>query len=114
MRTVVTVICLPESGPPIVHRGWTEDLSASGVLFSSDEQIQANRMCLRMLIPGLEGRLVECSIVRTGLRASQAMLGRTGPKYYYGARFERVLSAEESEQLTRFAAERGAALSTIC
>jgi hypothetical protein len=98
MRTCLTVICEGQPGPS-VYKGWTEDVSASGVQFACDEEIPAQKVWIRLLLPGLEDKLVECQLVRKTNRQSETLLRRNGPRFCYGAKFERVLSEVESQQV---------------
>lgn len=98
MRTCLTVIC-PDGMSPLVYKAWTEDISACGVQFSCDEEIASERVLVRLLLPGLEGKLVECELVRSAKRQSETVLRRTGPRFTYGARFQRVLTDRESEDM---------------
>lgn len=98
MRTCLTVFC---DGPnaPSVYKAWTEDVSACGVQFACDQEIADSRVWVRLLLPGLEGKLVECQLVRRGNRQSETLLRRTGPRFCYGAKFERVLDELETQEL---------------
>jgi hypothetical protein len=105
MRTPLTVIC--DGAPaPTVYKAWTEDISACGVQFSCDEEIDSNKVLVRLLLPGLEDKLVECHLVRSGNRRSETLIRRATPRFFYGARFERVLSMDESQDKMAYFNER--------
>jgi hypothetical protein len=98
LRTLVTIL---QENPPHIDRplpikAWMEDISASGIQFASDEEISSDRVWVRILLPELQDKLVECHIVRRGEREGDNLPGGA-PGLLYGARFERIRSLDEFE-----------------
>ncbi len=100
VRTVVTVLLDgDEHGTPLqVFKAWTEDISASGMQLACNEELPAGALYVRILLPGLEDKVVECSVMRRGRREPTGLLKNTGPRFIYGVRFTRVRSYDEFQQ----------------
>jgi hypothetical protein len=92
IRTLVTVLCEDPQGNqrPVVIKAWTEDISASGMQFACDEELPPGKIYVRILLPDLEDRMIECDVVRAGGRASTGIFRNNGPRYVYGVRFQKV------------------------
>jgi c-di-GMP-binding flagellar brake protein YcgR len=101
VRTLVTVLTEDERGrqSPRVFKSWTEDISASGMQVVCHEELPEGRIYVRILLPELEGKIVECSIVRRGRRKSNALLKDVGPRYVYGVQFESVQPLSDFEEM---------------
>ncbi|MCA9055015.1 MAG: PilZ domain-containing protein [Planctomycetaceae bacterium] len=99
-RTLVTVICDDPSGRPVpqVFKAWTEDISASGMQFACNEQLPTGRLYVRILLPELEDKIVECSLIRQGQRKSTGVFNAVGPRYVYGVRFHSILMSDQFER----------------
>jgi hypothetical protein len=92
VRTLVTVLTDDTYGRPTprVFKAWTEDLSASGMQIACNEELPNGRIYVRILLPELESKIVECLIVRRSRRNGQGMFGGVGPRFIYGVRFQAV------------------------
>jgi len=99
IRTLVTVLCNDADGrvTPSVFKAWTEDISASGMQFACNDELVADRLYVRILLPELEDKIVECEVVRRRQRERQGLLKNVGPRWVYGVRFERVRALHEFE-----------------
>lgn len=99
LRTLVTVLCESEQGAlaPRVIKGWTEDISAAGMQLACNEELPAGPLYVRILLPGLEDKILECQVIRQRRRQPTGLLGATGPRYVYGVKFARVRSRVELE-----------------
>lgn len=97
VRTLVTVLLDGDEGRSAlkVYKAWTEDISASGMQFACNEELPPGKLYVRILLPGLEDKIVECTIMRQGQRESTGLLRNTGPRFIYGVRFTRVRSYDE-------------------
>ena len=94
VRTLVTVIANDSHGaPPQPYKAWTEDISASGMQFACNEELPPGRIHVRILLPQLEDKIIECEIVRKRRRESTGLLKNVGPRFLYGARFQQVRDA---------------------
>lgn len=100
VRTLVTVLSdTPDGGTaPSVFKAWTEDISASGMQLACNEELPQGKICVRILLPELEDKIVECEIVRRGQRRPTGLLANAGPRFVYGVRFERVRDRVEFER----------------
>ena len=99
LRTLVTVLCNDVDGcvRPAVYKAWTEDISASGMQFACNEDLRVNQLFVRILLPELEDKILECEVVRRRQRESTGLLKNIGPRYVYGVRFQRVTLLESFE-----------------
>ncbi|MFV0445818.1 MAG: PilZ domain-containing protein [Planctomycetaceae bacterium] len=98
VRTLVTVIS-DDGGQtrPIVIKGWTEDISASGMQIVCHDELPSGRIFVRILLPGLEDKIVECLVVRSAKRETISLVKESGPRYVYGIRFQSVLPLSRFE-----------------
>ncbi len=99
IRTVATIITTDEESSllrPMVYRAWTENISATGAALVCDKQMHADRVWIRLLLPGLQDKLVECEIIRSSEYEPESITKR-GPQFVYGVRFAKILSDEEFE-----------------
>ncbi len=99
VRTLVTVLCESEHGAaaPWVLKGWTEDISASGMQLACNDELPSGPIYVRMLLPGLEDKILECQVLRQRRRQPTGLLGVAGPRFVYGIKFSRVRSRAEFE-----------------
>ena len=99
-RTLVTVICDDPQGRPVpqVYKAWTEDISASGMQFACNEELPTGRLYVRILLPELEDKIVECSLVRQGQRQPTGLFRSVGPRFVYGVRFHSILMSDQFER----------------
>lgn len=104
VRTLVTVLVDDDHGRPTprVFKSWTEDISASGMQIVCHEELPKGRIYVRVLLPELEDKIVECLVVRRGRRRSNSLLKDTGPRFVYGVRF---ISVQRAVQFDRLLAE---------
>ena len=111
-RTLVTVLTDDASGRPVpqVFRAWTEDISASGMQFVSNEELPEGKLYVRILLPELEDKIVECVVVRRGRCAPTGIILSVGPRYVYGVRFQSVLPNDRFEQTYEQSTQRKPAL----
>ena len=89
LRTLVTVLVDTSEGraPLQVFKGWTEDLSASGMQLACNDELPQGRVFARILLPGLDDKVVECQILRSSRRAPTGFRRSSGPQFVYGVRF---------------------------
>lgn len=98
-RTLVTVLTEDDAGRPVprVFKAWTEDISASGMQFICNDELPPGRLYVRILLPELEDKIVECDVVRRGRRAATGIIRGSGPRFVYGVRFQSVLLNDQFE-----------------
>lgn len=99
VRTLVTVLCESEHGSaaPRVLKGWTEDISASGMQLACNDELPPGPIYVRILLPGLEDKILECQVLRQRRRQPTGLLGIAGPRFVYGIKFARVRCRAEFE-----------------
>lgn len=103
VRTLVTVLIDGDHGRSAlqVYKAWTEDISASGMQFACNEELPPGQLFVRILLPGLEDKIVECHVMRRGRRESTGFLKNNGPRFVYGVRFTRVRRYDEFQLQTQ-------------
>lgn len=89
LRTLATVLVDTSEGhePLQTFKGWTEDLSASGMQLACNDELPPGRVFARILLPGLDDKVVECQILRSSRRAPTGFRRASGPQFVYGVRF---------------------------
>ena len=113
VRTLVTVLT-DEGGQskPCVVKGWTEDISASGMQIVCHDELPNGRLYIRILLPGLEDKMVECLVVRRGRRDNMSLVRESGPRFVYGVRFQSVLPLSRFESMLAEAEPQTVAVAT--
>ena len=75
-----------------VNRCWLSDISATGARVHSSQPFAARQLFLRILMDGLQGRIVLAEIANTRLQPSDPIGDRRRLQYIYGVRFKSFVS----------------------
>ena len=88
LRTTVTTIVRQEDDTPQAFKAWTNDISPSGVRILCSEELPCDDVCLRIVLPGFENRLVMGRITHRQKSSSDAHATQQQPSMHeYGIAF---------------------------
>lgn len=100
-RTVVTVLqpdVQDETGATLAIKGWSDDISSTGVRLLCEKELQHSRVWLRFLLPGG----VEYCLEGTVLRNHEQPHGDFRPKtsfVHHAVRFEKLVTPDDFNRL---------------
>jgi hypothetical protein len=104
LRTSVTTIARDADGRPIVYKAWTDDISLYGARLLCQQPIEADKICLRVVIPGMKERFLNGKIVRRSVVEPQTFLKQESEMHAYGVEFVGICSPQETAVLSEIIA----------
>jgi hypothetical protein len=90
-RTVVTAVVVSD-GHFEVHRCWLSDISATGARVHSPKCLAGSELYLRILMQGMEGRIIRAAIVNLKATKSDRVGERMAKRFVHGVHFVEFVS----------------------